>query len=327
MTKLTDLFIRNLPIPETGQKTYWEKGFGIRVSQGGSKTFVLKHQGKLITLGKYPDMSLKTARSAALHAKVAVHSAAPITLFPDAFQAFLAECEGKNRPSTVEGYYHRLKGFPPLKLSDLKVSHLPNTPQHLIAAKVFFNWCIRNNLVVDNPFTHYKVKFNQRSRLLTDNEIVQIWKYDHKPYSDYLKLGVLTGQRRGQWKDYELREDTIFFPAHVMKNGYDHTIPLTGWTRSLLPIMPFNGWSKAKARLDQHVPLPHWTVHDLRRYFSTTMASLQVPLHVTEHLLSHRSGTVSGVAAVYNLYNFLPEARAALTTYEHHVRTHLGHTT
>lgn len=67
---LTDLAIRKLPIPERGQKTYWEKGFGVRVSQGGSKTFVVKIDGRLHTLGRYPSVSLKIARRAALELKV-----------------------------------------------------------------------------------------------------------------------------------------------------------------------------------------------------------------------------------------------------------------
>ena len=42
--RLTDLSIRALQGPERGQKTYTDDtlpGFGVRVSQGGTKTFVL----------------------------------------------------------------------------------------------------------------------------------------------------------------------------------------------------------------------------------------------------------------------------------------------
>jgi integrase len=84
-------------------------------------------------------------------------------------------------------------------------------------------------------------------------------------------------------------------------------------------IRPCSGWSKSKARLDQHVQIPPRVIHDLRRTFSTAMASLRVPLHVTERILAHRSGTVSGVAAIYNRYDFMEEAREALTTYEAHL--------
>lgn len=40
---LTDLVLQNLKTPERGQTDYWDaslSGFGVRVSKGGSKTFV-----------------------------------------------------------------------------------------------------------------------------------------------------------------------------------------------------------------------------------------------------------------------------------------------
>ncbi len=70
--KLTDLQIKKLSLPEgaTKQKTFFDeafKGFGLRVSVGGSKTFVLMHgkRRKLRTLGCHPDVSLAEARVAA----------------------------------------------------------------------------------------------------------------------------------------------------------------------------------------------------------------------------------------------------------------------
>ncbi len=43
---LTDISIRALKPPESGQQTHWDKnlgGFGVRVSRGGTKSFVLVH--------------------------------------------------------------------------------------------------------------------------------------------------------------------------------------------------------------------------------------------------------------------------------------------
>lgn len=48
------------------------------------------------------------------------------------------------------------------------------------------------------------------------------------------------------------------------------------------------------------------------------MAKLGTPLHVTEQILDHRS-TISGVAAVYNRYQFIDEMRVALIKYEAHI--------
>jgi hypothetical protein len=41
---LTDVSVRALQPPEKGQKTYWDSslsGFGIRISQGGAKTWIV----------------------------------------------------------------------------------------------------------------------------------------------------------------------------------------------------------------------------------------------------------------------------------------------
>jgi hypothetical protein len=39
-------------------------------------------------------------------------------------------------------------------------------------------------------------------------------------------------------------------------------------------------------------------LHDLRRTFATYFAALGAPIHVTEKLLNHASGSASGVAAI-----------------------------
>ena len=44
--RLTDLSIRKLRAPDSGQKTYFDDalpGFGIRVSQGGTKSYVVMY--------------------------------------------------------------------------------------------------------------------------------------------------------------------------------------------------------------------------------------------------------------------------------------------
>lgn len=45
------------------------------------------------------------------------------------------------------------------------------------------------------------------------------------------------------------------------------------------------------------------------------MAMLGVPQPVTEALLNHKTGVVSGVAAIYNVYSYADEKREALETW------------
>jgi integrase len=61
------------------------------------------------------------------------------------------------------------------------------------------------------------------------------------------------------------------------------------------------------------VEIPHWTLHDLRRSAVTKMAEdLKIAPHIVDKILNHASGTIRGVAAIYNRAQYLEERRAAL---------------
>ena len=52
---------------------------------------------------------------------------------------------------------------------------------------------------------------------------------------------------------------------------------------------------------------------------TTGMARLRVPPHIADAVLNHKSGTIKGVAAVYNRHAYLDERREALEKWEAHV--------
>jgi integrase len=77
----------------------------------------------------------------------------------------------------------------------------------------------------------------------------------------------------------------------------------------------FSGWSKSKKALDTNLVraghfLKPWTLHDLRRTFSTRLHDAGIEPLVIEALLAHKQ---HGVAAVYNRASFREAKRAALT--------------
>lgn len=161
--------------------------------------------------------------------------------------------------------------------------------------------------------------------MLSPEEIKVLWDYEYPHFSTIVKLCLLTGQRRSEiaaiapdW----INTDVLTIPANVAKNKRRHTIPISPQVLGLLEDVPFgrngvyNGWSNGKRRIDKHVNIPHWTLHDLRRTFSTIHAELGTPIHITERLLNHASGSVSGVVGVYNRYSYLDEMRAAQSKYE-----------
>jgi hypothetical protein len=49
------------------------------------------------------------------------------------------------------------------------------------------------------------------------------------------------------------------------------------------------------------------------------MASLKVAPHVADKILNHKSGAISGIAAVYQRHEFLEDRRIALTIWGNHV--------
>jgi integrase len=56
-------------------------------------------------------------------------------------------------------------------------------------------------------------------------------------------------------------------------------------------------------------PLPHWTLHDLRRTARTLMARAGVRPDISERVLGH---VIQGVAAVYDRHDYEAEKRDAL---------------
>jgi len=80
---------------------------------------------------------------------------------------------------------------------------------------------------------------------------------------------------------------------------------------------PYNGWGKDKTEFEKLCGIKGWTLHDLCRTFATNLAALGTPIHVTEKLLNHVSGTMSGIVSVYQRHNYEKECREVVTQWEH----------
>ena len=93
---------------------------------------------------------------------------------------------------------------------------------------------------------------------------------------------------------------------------------------SLLGTKPFQEFSKMKSVLDQLSGVSGWRLHDLRRTCVSGMARLGIAPHVADKILNHQSGTISGVAAIYQRHEFLAERQAALDLWGAHIGQLLG---
>jgi integrase len=354
--KLSDPTIRAL-IPRKGQFDVWDAtlpSFGVRVSQGGSKTFVLKLHNVRRTIGRYPLISLSQARLEArrLMAERTLGRVHPRSItFAHARSLFLADKERAAKPSTLSEYARLLNRLP-FKGQLSAVSHedvsrelnkikFPSEHAHVVvAAKVFFNWSIKRRFITDNPMLGLSHRpSTARARVLSEAEVKSIWNAVEGTFGKIVKLLILTGQRRGEiaaLRPAFFTHDICTLPASLTKNGREHSFPIGPLAVSLVvsalpsaapylfaarrkPNHPFNGWGKCKAALDKKSGVTEWTLHDLRRTFATQLASLGTPIHITERLLNHVSGTQSGIVAVYQRHDYMPDMRAAMTRYEDHL--------
>ncbi|WDR05549.1 integrase arm-type DNA-binding domain-containing protein [Devosia rhodophyticola] len=180
-------------------------------------------------------------------------------------------------------------------------------------------------------------------------------------FGQCVRLLLLTGQRRMEVggmrrSELDLASPQPFWtiPAARTKNGREHMVPLVPTAVAELERVPqfagsdlvftldgvtvSSGWSKSKSRLDVAMlavaqnealdegrappdAIPTWTLHDLRRTCASGLARLRQSPHVIEALLNHKSGQVSGVAAVYNRYEYQDEKLQALQAWERYLLT------
>jgi len=218
---------------------------------------------RLKTLGKWPSLSLREARSQAKVILATPTKKNRHMSFSEARDAFLADCAQRLRKSTADRYYFALKDITAHSLDTVSTDF--TDPTQLKSLKAFYNWCIDRELTDRNPFARRKVIFDQRDRLLSDEEIAAIWKYERSPYSDIVKLLILTGQRRAQIAKFDpewIDGGFVNFPASIMKSKRVHTIPVTPQMLQLLnSISPYAGWSKGKVRIDKHTGVSGWVLH------------------------------------------------------------------
>ena len=215
----------------------------------------------------------------------------------------------------------------------------------LAAVRKFFNWCIGRGILEVSPCSGITAPAREqaRHRVLSDEELAHVIKAARRigfPFGSIVEVLALTGQRRDEvgrmgWEHLDLRRKIWVIPGEHAKNGKPHLVQLSRPVLSILDTVPktgdlvfssdgktvFQGYSKAKTRLDSLSGVQDWTLHDLRRTVVSGMARLGVAPHVADKILNHQSGTISGVAAVYQRHEFLKERERALQRWGDHLQS------
>ena len=214
--------------------------------------------------------------------------------------------------------------------------------------KTFLNWCVGRAIIDASPAEGVPLPGKEvaRDRVLTNNELASVIRAARQiggAYGGIVEMLALTGQRREEvaqmvWDEIDFNSRTWTLPGSRTKNGKPHIVHLSeaciklikrasrlgSYVFSISGVKPFQNFTNAKRALDELSGVTGWRLHDLRRTCVSGMARLGVPPHVADKILNHQSGTISGVAAVYQRHHFLAERKLALERWGQYIETLVG---
>jgi integrase len=303
-----------------------------------------------MTLGRYPLLSLATARARALEAKASIAEGRdPVVTAAGTLRSVVDEYfrrEGAKLRSVAarRSVFDRLV-LPTLgdrPIGDIRRSeiarllddiHDRNGPR---AAGVTFAYISRVfgwHSSRDDDFRSPLVRGmgvrqpEGRDRILSDDEIRAVWSAADQAgvYGRYVQFLLLTAVRRNEAARMvrsEVRDGVWTIPAARMKGKKEHLVLLSKAALAVLAklsgngefiftmdgLRPISNLAYFKVGFDQAVPVPHWTLHDLRRTARSLMSRARVDKDIAERCLAH---VIGGVRGVYDRHAYLEEKREA----------------
>jgi integrase len=145
----------------------------------------------------------------------------------------------------------------------------------------------------------YSGKEHARSRILTDDEIRELWKADGE-YGSFTKLLLLTAQRYAKvngirWED--IKDDVWTVPQGPREKATGGSLKLPQMALDLIDRQPHLASDPYVFRTRQFTNPKGtpWVLHDLRRTARSLMSRAGVQPHIAERVLGHVQPGVSGV--------------------------------
>ncbi len=212
-------------------------------------------------------------------------------------------------------------------------------------ARSAYGWAVKRGDLEANPFYGLPAIGRQvsRDRALTDQEVGAIWtasKTLGAVHGGFVRFLLLTMARRDEvarmtWAEVAPDLSTWTLPADRAKNGKAHVVHLSAPARAILADAPrikgcplvfalpnkkgLTTFSWIARKLTGPAIARGWQMHDFRRTGVSTLARQGVAPHVCDRLLNHVSGTIRGVAAIYQRHDFAAERATALDAWGAHV--------
>jgi integrase len=252
-------------------------GLYLIVQPSGKKAFALRYrfEGKTrkLTLGRYPQLSLKDARLAATDALEGVGSGSDPMAQKQADKA--AQEERRNTVSDLLEVFEKrhlsklrtgkqsrdfldrfvIPAFGNRDVRDIKKRDVIELLDSIVDAgkptsanrvlshfRKFLNWAVERDIIEINPATGVKppAKEIPRERFLSDNEIRLFWQACEamgQPFGQFGKMLLLTGQRRGEvagMTDAEIDGGIWKLSPDRTKNKRAHEIPMSDAATAVL---------------------------------------------------------------------------------------------
>lgn len=267
--RFTDRWLQSSALaPTAGRAEFADglcPGLHLRVTANGTKTFSVMYRSsgrlKRRTIGRYPRISLSSARKAALDQLRGAREAADrlgngLIAQPEITYAQLVTAytekhlkpntrtwesiqKGLMRPLMKPFFQRAASSITRREIIDLCDGMVADgKPQaavhHLRFLKMLFNWAVARDLVTASPCQGVKppAKTVERDRILSDSEIAAAWTatlHLPAPYGEMYRMFFLTGQRRCEvstmlWS--EIVGDVWTIPREKVKKDRPHTVPL-----------------------------------------------------------------------------------------------------
>ena len=210
----------------------------------------------------------------------------------------------------------------------------------LAVARRMFNFAVERDIITTSPCYGIKApsKENQRDRMLSLDEIKSFWhSLSNAGMTELSKLAIklqlATAQRKGEvvaaeWTEFDLVNGWWTMPAHKVKNGNTHRVPLSNLALEIIQqIKPLSNGSKwlfpspignthftpeainHAVKRNQPQDIEHFTPHDLRRTAASHMTAMGIPRLVVSKMLNH---TENSVTAIYDRHSYDTEKKNAI---------------
>jgi integrase len=221
---------------------------------------------------------------------------------------------------------------------------------HLATLRLVFGWGVLTKGLADNPAMGIpRERRPPRERIFSPDEVRRMWHFCAESPTAYgsllIRLRLLTGQRGTQISRLhvsQLERDELGLwwnvPSKFTKSNKPNRVFLGPLAEAVLAAAPPSpeGWyfstrskparlseigREFRRRLKAHLGGEEWRGMDIRRTAATWMARGGVPRFIVKRVLAHADGDIT---AVYDLYSYDREIKAAILILEQAVREAIG---